>query len=415
MSTSSLSLGTHTVTYAYTDTGGRQGVDSVSLTVGHSITNPVAQIISPSDGLVADPGASITLTGTGFDAEDGAVSASAIWSSSIDGSLGSGASLTTTLPSNGTHTITLTVRDSAGRVGTDTVTVVVRNPAGNYTLLAIADAHDKGGSSTSTNYGSETTLRIRKSEDSRVFVKFDVAPYAGTVTSATFRITCAATQTPPDNLSLYEMSSSWNEMGITHSNKPTRRNLITTITANETNGTVQTFDVTNYVAAQKANGNVSFWLDLAAVSEGDNFVRMRSRETTSPPQLVISTEAAEPPDAFASWQSAIAWNGADSHFSSDPDGDGIVNLLEYALSHNPLEAQASPYDQFGMQGSHLEITFKRIADPDLVYSVEGSSDLQNWTSFWSSTGPSNSPGPVTVADPSSSTGSPRFLRVRITR
>lgn len=129
----------------------------------------------------------------------------------------------------------------------------------------------------------------------------------------------------------------------------------------------------------------------------------------------LSVGLAHPQDGFSIWQGGIAWDGRDNGEAGDPDEDGLVNLLEYALFRNPLEAQGSPWEQIGMQGFHLEITFARIADPDLLYTVEGASDLENWTRVWSSTGPANTAGPVTVADPSSCADGQRFLRLRITR
>ena len=50
--------------------------------------------------------------------------------SSIDGALGSGASLTTSRLASRTHTITAIVTDSAGATGTATITVVVDAPPG---------------------------------------------------------------------------------------------------------------------------------------------------------------------------------------------------------------------------------------------------------------------------------------------
>ncbi len=87
---------------------------------------PTALIAAPAAGSMFAQGASITLTGTANDPEDGALSgASLAWSSDRDGGLGSGGTLTTTSLSVGTHLITLTATDSQGATGTATVTIEV--------------------------------------------------------------------------------------------------------------------------------------------------------------------------------------------------------------------------------------------------------------------------------------------------
>jgi hypothetical protein len=66
---------------------------------------------------------------------------------------------------------------------------------------------------------------------------------------------------------------------------------------------------------------------------------------------------------------------------ADPDGDGIPNLLEYALSTHPLVADPPPL-QAGQSGGRLTLTFTRNPQrPDLRYTVEVSPDLDpaNWS------------------------------------
>jgi hypothetical protein len=108
--------------------------------------------------------------------------------------------------------------------------------------------------------------------------------------------------------------------------------------------------------------------------------------------------------------------------TADPDGDGLSNLLEYALGSSPLAAAPSaPWQMDLVQteqstASHLTLSFNRIADPTLNYVVESTADLATWTPIWSSSGAANQPGEVIVADPFELTAeSPRrFLRLRVT-
>ncbi len=66
---------------------------------------------------------------------------------------------------------------------------------------------------------------------------------------------------------------------------------------------------------------------------------------------------------------------------ADPDRDGIGNLLEYALTTNPLASDAAP-TQAGQSNGRLTLTFSRNPlRPDLRYTVEVSSSLTapNWS------------------------------------
>jgi hypothetical protein len=70
--------------------------------------------------------------------------------------------------------------------------------------------------------------------------------------------------------------------------------------------------------------------------------------------------------------------------SADPDGDGVNNLLEYALGGNPKgpDTNLLPVAQSDASG-YLKLVFKRDANkPDLTYTVESSSDPTS-TTTWS--------------------------------
>lgn len=74
-------------------------------------------------------GDTITFTGTAIDAEDGTLGdSSLIWTSSIDGTIGTGASIQTSTLSVNTHLIIFTATDGGGLVGADTATVIIRQP-----------------------------------------------------------------------------------------------------------------------------------------------------------------------------------------------------------------------------------------------------------------------------------------------
>jgi hypothetical protein len=76
---------------------------------------PSVQIVAPSEGQLFFPTQQVALQGSAYDLEDGELADAAYqWSSSIDGDLGTGASLGTSELTTGDHIITLTVTDSDG-------------------------------------------------------------------------------------------------------------------------------------------------------------------------------------------------------------------------------------------------------------------------------------------------------------
>ena len=97
--------------------------------------------------------------------------------------------------------------------------------------------------------------------------------------------------------------------------------------------------------------------------------------------------ALEPLDTFARWQAAnfsvaeIAQPGISGSLA-DPDGDGLPNLLEYALSTPARTANASGIVpgvlSLGGQ-NYLTLTFsQREYSADLTYTPQVSSDLGQW-------------------------------------
>lgn len=103
---------------------------------------------------------------------------------------------------------------------------------------------------------------------------------------------------------------------------------------------------------------------------------------------------------------------------ADPDLDGRCNLLEYALGTVPTTANDGDPVLAGQvtdgTGTHLTLTFDRIADPALTYTVEASDDLVVWAPIWTSTGAQNVAGAVVATDSEVLANHPRrFLRLRV--
>ena len=155
-STTTLSVGVHTITASVTDGGGLPGSDVITVTI--TINNPPTVTISaPTDGSSFAAGTNITFTGTASDPEDGDLTASIDWSSNLDGSFGSGGSFSTTALSVGVHTITASVVDLNGSPGSDVITVTITNNPPTVTINTPADGSSfaQGSNITFTGTASD--------------------------------------------------------------------------------------------------------------------------------------------------------------------------------------------------------------------------------------------------------------------
>jgi alpha-tubulin suppressor-like RCC1 family protein len=124
-----LSLGTHLITLSATDSQGLSGSTSVTIHVSTAPPPnqpPAVAITAPAEDAVYTEGDEITFSGSAIDPEDGALPDDAlVWTSSLDGPIGTGASFTRSDLSVGTHTITLTATDGQGLTSTASVTIQV--------------------------------------------------------------------------------------------------------------------------------------------------------------------------------------------------------------------------------------------------------------------------------------------------
>src|SRR5207244_4052587 len=122
ITTSALSTGTHVLTASATDHGGKTGRASVIITIN---TTPAVTITAPANNATYELAAAVTLSGTATDVEDGTLTTHLTWTSSRDGSLGSGSTITISTLTSGTHTITATVTDSGGKTAHTMITITV--------------------------------------------------------------------------------------------------------------------------------------------------------------------------------------------------------------------------------------------------------------------------------------------------
>jgi hypothetical protein len=124
--------------------GNREGLVYVA-NITAPLNNPPTVIISaPGAGSTLPSGSAVTFTGSATDPETGPCTTSLIWTSSLDGQIGTGGSFSKTL-SVGTHTITASATDAAGKTGKATITVSVQQTANTAPVVTISSP--VGGSS----------------------------------------------------------------------------------------------------------------------------------------------------------------------------------------------------------------------------------------------------------------------------
>jgi hypothetical protein len=161
---SDLSVGAHTIRLTATDSRGATFSHNRTLTVTAAAVNqaPSASISTPASGASFTQGSAVSFAGSANDPEDGALSGSSlVWTSNVDGQIGTGTSFSKSDLTVGTHAITLTARDAAGATATATrsisITAVVANqsPAAMISTPANAASYVQGTSVSFSGSGND--------------------------------------------------------------------------------------------------------------------------------------------------------------------------------------------------------------------------------------------------------------------
>ncbi|HKV06642.1 MAG TPA: Ig-like domain-containing protein [Thermoanaerobaculia bacterium] len=163
---------------------------------------PTVTITAPANGTSVAQGTSVTFSGTATDVEDGTISGSLTWTSSLNGIIGTGASFSTSTLSAGSHTITASVTDSGGAPGSAAIGLTVTSGSTTVTFNSVA-AQDgriwESGENTNVGGGGvsaenlTTSLRVGDTnvdEQYKNIVSFDTSsiPDGATILSASLRL-----------------------------------------------------------------------------------------------------------------------------------------------------------------------------------------------------------------------------------
>ncbi len=284
-----LAEGNHTITAAVTDSSGNPGMAQIAVSVRpRPAMNmpPVVTIGAPAAATAVANGQAITFTGSAADAEDGAVTGSLQWTSSLDGTIGTGATFTRVLRA-GTHRIAARVTDSGGQTGSDSITVTVMPPE-SMTFTAVADTYVSASKPT-RKYGTVTRITAGATPDRQAFIRFavsGVSPFS--VTRAILRLTVGSNATDGSGMggTVHQITNTtWSEGSTYYRNRPAIDGPALATAGSVAIKQVVDFDVTGAVAG---DGSVSF----ALVTPLADSVVYRSRESTSgKPQLILSLGA----------------------------------------------------------------------------------------------------------------------------
>jgi hypothetical protein len=225
----------------------------------------------------------IAFAGSASDSEDGVLTGSLQWSSSIDGAIGRGGSFARPL-SPGTHRIAAKVVDSGGQVDAKAITVMVAAPIA-MTFPVAADTYVQS-SKLGGKYGINKKLLVGSFPERNTLLRFTVAgvsPFS--VKRAVVRLTANPGRKDGSVAggSLCTVAStSWGETTTSYKNCPAMDGPVMATAGAVVPDQVVDFDVS---PAVQGDGTYSFGLE----STSTDSVVYRSRESkTGKPQLIVT-------------------------------------------------------------------------------------------------------------------------------
>ncbi|HEY3246246.1 MAG TPA: S8 family serine peptidase, partial [Phycisphaerae bacterium] len=152
---------------------------------GSGNTPPSVSITSPANGASFAQGATITFTGSASDTQDGDLSVGLVWTSNLQGQIGTGASFVRNDLVVGTHTITASVTDSGGLSGSASITLTIQNPNSPPSAPTNTTAANNGGGQATVqwtdNSNNESGFEIQR--EHRVGPNWVETVTAGTVSA----------------------------------------------------------------------------------------------------------------------------------------------------------------------------------------------------------------------------------------
>lgn len=137
-----------------------------------------------------------------------------------------------------------------------------------------------------------------------------------------------------------------------------------------------------------------------------------SGDLNSPP-VIVTIIVEEGASNYDNWRQSISWDaGDDGTINGDPDGDGISNFLEFAFALDPLVSSLDGLPRIvSVDDDFATYDFKN-AQEGLLYEIQTSTDLLNWSSPPFVTLTKDSTTPVQIPTTEESEGN-LFLRIKV--
>jgi hypothetical protein len=241
-------------------------------------------------------------------------------------------------PTTGAHNLLAKViyQDASTAISASTGIVV----GGIFTN---ADAYVRDGGTATTNYGTATTLVVKKDGNSgfsrTTYLKFDVTHLAN-IDSARLRLNIvgAGTTIAGTQWQIWKCDSdSWTETGINWNNKPAATTLLASQTGKKT-GYVE-WNITSQVLAELAGDKILTLALVSTVAGQTNDASFSSKEVTDAklrPVLLIDIIDTLPPSLVLPADTTVEYGTASTPditgYASAFDNSGIPPAVSYADS-----------------------------------------------------------------------------------
>ena len=129
--------------------------------------------------------------------------------------------------------------------------------------------------------------------------------------------------------------------------------------------------------------------------------------------------------SFASWASGLSLSGPNASLSASPAGDGVSNLMKYALGLNPNQFCIKPTDGtnpglplVGTDATYLTLIYQKdTAKTDISYLVEAGTDMTSWSNSNVTEVTTGTNGTILTIKASAPKGSNsrEFIRLKVTK
>lgn len=225
--------------------------------------------------------------------------------------------------------------------------------ATSYTFTPEADSYVNANAPT-TNYGTNSLIWMDSSPETNGYLRFDVQNLDGPVSSATLRVLMGSTNST--GFDVHQVAdTSWIETGtgeIIYNNAPTIGSVINASGSVTTNVWAE-IDVTSYITG---NGLYSF----GTTTSSNSPMRFRTRDSSTPPELVIETGsgATDTPTATATSTSTSTPTPTDGP-SPTPTSTGTPTATATATNTFTLTPTTPA-------GGGSTFTFSPVADASVI-------------------------------------------------